>query len=440
MSWEEEFKKRIVTPEEAISRVKSGDRVCFVQGNEPQALGLALAARFGDLENVTISVRTPGKDFGWYDPGWEASFLVEIGFPLPIVRQMIAEKRCDIEIGSLGFDYHGESARQADFVLLELSPPDAHGYCSFGASCWTKLSELRGAKFVIAEINKNLIRTYGANHVHVSEIDLFVEHTPSGKAAPGSTDLLGRKNVEAGPVEKAISEFVSTFINDGDTIQIGVGSASEWCARLDTFKGRNDLGWHSEATPKGVIKMMREGQITGKYKTLNKDKHICTACGGGTLEDMQWVTMNPSFELHPAEYVLDVRVIAQHDNMKAINAAVAIDLTGQIGAESIGPRVLSGAGGQTTFAMGAGLAKGGRSITVLPSTASGGKVSRIVPLLETGTIVTVPRIASDTIITEYGVAKLKGLTVRQRAMALIDIAHPDHRAELKKKAMELYWP
>jgi 4-hydroxybutyrate CoA-transferase len=439
MSWQEDLKKKIVTPEQAISRVKNGDRVCFVQGNEPQALGLALAARFGELENVTISVRTPGRDFGWYDQGWEASFAIEIGFPLPIVRQMIAEKRCDIEIGSLGFDYHGESARQADLVLLELSPPDAHGYCSFGASCWTKMTELRAAKFVIAEINQNLLRTYGANHVHVSEIDLFVEHTPSGKT-PGGTDLLGRKSVEPGPVETAISGYVGTLINDGDTIQIGVGSASEWCARLDTFKGKQDLGWHSEATPKGVIKMMREGIITGKYKTVNNGKHICTACGGGTMEDMQWVTMNPSFELHPAEYVLDVRVIAQHDNMKAINAAVAVDLTGQIGAESIGPRVLSGSGGQTTFAMGAGLSKGGRSITVIPSTASNGTVSRIVPMLDAGTIITVPRIVSDTIITEFGIARLKGMTQRQRAMALIGIAHPDHRAELKKKAEELYWP
>jgi 4-hydroxybutyrate CoA-transferase len=439
MSWQEDLKKKIVSPEEAISHVKNGDRVCFVQGNEPQALGLALAARFGELENVTISVRTPGRDFGWYDQGWEASFAIEIGFPLPIVRQMIAEKRCDIEIGSLGFDYHGERARQADFVLLELSPPDDHGYCSFGASCWTKLTELRAAKFVIAEINKNLIRTYGNNAVHISEIDLFVEHTPSGKA-PGGTDLLGRKNVEPGPIEKAIAGHVGTLINDGDTLQIGVGSASEWCARMDIFDKRVDLGWYSEATPRGIIKLIRDGVITGKRKNYLTGKHICTACGGGTIEDMAFVTMNPSFELHPAEFVLDVRNISLNDNMKTINSAVSVDVTGQIAAESVGPRILSGAGGQTTFAIGAGLSRGGRSITVLPSTASGGAVSRIVPLLDAGTIVTVPRIAADTIITEYGIAKLKGLTQRQRALELIGIAHPDHRAELKKKAEELYWP
>jgi 4-hydroxybutyrate CoA-transferase len=219
-----------------------------------------------------------------------------------------------------------------------------------------------------------------------------------------------------------------------------VGSTSEWCARLDTFNNKQDLGWYSEATPRGIIKLMREGVITSKKKNFMPGKHICTACGGGTIEDMQWVTMNPCFELHPAEFVLDVRNISKNDNMKAINSAVSVDLTGQIAAESVGPRILSGAGGQTTFAMGAGLSKGGRSITVLPSTAAGGTISRIVPLLEAGTIVTVPRIAADTIVTEYGIAKLKGLTQRQRALALIAIAHPDHRAELKKQAEKLYWP
>jgi 4-hydroxybutyrate CoA-transferase len=150
--------------------------------------------------------------------------------------------------------------------------------------------------------------------------------------------------------------------------------------------------------------------------------------------------MNPSFELHPAEFVLDVRNISLNDNMKCINSAVSVDLTGQVAAESVGPRILSGAGGQTTFAIGAGLSRGGRSITVLPSTASNGTLSRIVPMLDAGTIVTVPRIAADTIITEFGIARLKGLTQRQRALELIGIAHPDHRAELEAKVKELYWP
>jgi len=439
MNWEEEYKSKIVSAEEAISHIKNGDRVVFVQGNEPQALGLALAARFGELENVCISVRTPGRDFGWYDPGWEASFAIEIGFPLPIVRQIIAERRCDIAIGSVGFVYNVEGSRLPDAVLLELSPPDAHGYCSFGASVWTKISELREAKLVMAEVNKNLIRTYGENYVHISEIDYFVEHTPSGKT-PGSTDLLGRKNVEAGPIEKTIAGYVGTLIKNGDTLQIGVGSTSEWCAQLDTFNGKNDLGWHSETTPRGIIKLIRDGVFTGKYKTINKGKAVATACGGGSIEDMQYVNMNPKFELYPAEYCLDIRVIAQHDNMVAINSAVEVDLTGQIGAESIGTRLLSGAGGQTAFAIGSNLSKGGRCITVMPSTAGDGKISRIKPILDPGTIVTVPRIMADYIITEYGIARMKGKTQRQRALDLIGIAHPDFRAELKKEAEKIYWP
>jgi 4-hydroxybutyrate CoA-transferase len=325
--------------------------------------------------------------------------------------------------------------------MVELSPPDAHGYCSFGASVWTKKTECRNAKLVLAEVNKNLIRTYGDNFIHVSEIDYFVEHTPSGKQ-PGGTDLLGRKDVQPGEAEKAIAGYVSTLVKDGDTLQVGVGATSEWCCVLGTFDSKVDLGWHSETTPRGIIKLIRDGVITGKHKTLNPGKAIATACGGGTLEDMAFVNMNPAFELHSAEYCLDVRVIAQHDNMVAVNSAVSVDFAGQIAAESIGPRVISGAGGQTAFAMGSFLSKGGRSITVLTSTAGSGekRLSRISPLLAEGTIVTVPRTVSDYVVTEYGIAHIKGKTQRQRALDLIGIAHPDFRADLKKEAEKLYWP
>ena len=439
MSWEEEYKKKLVTPEEAVGVIKSGDRVCFVQGNEPQALGLALAGRLGEVEDVLLSLRTPGRDFGWYDPVFEMSFKIEVGFPLPIVRQIIAERRCDLAIGGLGFIFHEEERGPADVVMVELSPPDAHGYCSFGASVWTKKTECRNAKIVLAEINKNLIRTYGDNYIHVSEIDYFVEHTPSGKQ-PGSTDLLGRRQAEASQEEKSIVDYVSTLVRDGDTVQVGVGGTSEACCRLGAFENKVDLGWHSETTPRGIIPLIREGIFTGKHKTLNPNKAVATACGGGTKEDMDFINMNPIFELYSAEYCLDVRVIAAHDNMVAINSAVSVDFAGQIAAESIGPRVISGAGGQTAFAIGSFLSNGGRNISVLTSTTGGGKVSRITPMLAEGTIVTVPRTISDYVITEYGIAHLKGKTQRQRASELINIAHPDFRAELQKEAEKLYWP
>jgi 4-hydroxybutyrate CoA-transferase len=440
MNWKEEYERKFVTPEEAISVVKSGDRVVFVQGMEPFDLGFALANCVGELKDVTIAVRTPGRDFGWYDPGFEESFAIEIGFPLPIVRKMIDERRCDIAIGTLGFGYHGEEGqRQTDVVLVEVSPPDQNGFCSFGASVWTKKAEIRAAKKTLAEVNKKLIRTYGDNYIHVSEIDYFVPHTPSDRK-PGGTDLLGRKERQPGEIEKAVSQYVETLIRDGDTIQIGVGSLSEWCAILNTFDNKNDLGWHSETTPRGIIKLIREGVFTGKQKTLNRGKAVATACGGGTAEDMEFVNMNPLFELHPAEYVLDVRVIANHDNMVAINSAVTVDLAGQISAESIGDRLLSGSGGQTAFSVGVCQSTEGRNITLLESTAGKGRHSRIVSRLEKGTVITVPRILADYVVTEYGIAKLKGKTQRQRAMALIDIAHPDFRDELEKEARRMYWP
>lgn len=439
MSWNKVYEKRLVTPEEAVKIIKSGDRVVFCQGNEPLGMGLALAARKEELRNVQISVRTPGRDFGWYDPGWEESFQIEVGFVLPIVKEAAAERRCDLAIGSLGFIFHEEERRPADVVMVEVSPPDNHGFCSFGASLWNKKAEVRAAKIAIAEVNENLIRTYGENFIHVSEIDYFVKHTPSGRQ-PGSTDLLGRKTQEPGEVEKSIAQHVSTLIRDGDTIQIGIGSASEWCAKLGTFDNKHDLGWHSETTPQRIIKLIREGIFTGNRKTMNTGIAVATACGGGTKEDMMWVNMNPLFELYSADYVLDVRVISAHDNMVSINGAVAVDLTGQITAESIGPRVISGTGGQLAFAIGASLSKGGRVITILPSTAAGGKVSRIVPIFEGGTVITVPRVLTDCIVTEYGIAKLKGKTQRERALELIKVAHPDFRSTLLKEAKKLFWP
>ena len=440
MDWHEEYRRKLVSPEEAVKVVRSGDRVAFSNlGLEPLALGLALAARKDELKGVKVLVPSPGRDFGWYDPGWEESFEIIVGYILPIVRDMAAERRCDYSVSSLVFTHDSEERVGADVLLTELSPPDAHGYCSFGASLWHKKTDVKNAKVVLAEVNKSLIRTYGDNFVHVSEIDYFVEHTPTGKT-PGSTDLLGRREIGPDETEKRIAELVSALIKDGDTLQIGVGGTSEFLAQLGTFDNKVDLGWHSETTPRGIIPLVREGVINGKRKTIHTGKVVATAIGGGTKEDMDFVDENPMFELYSADYVLDPRTISAHDNMVALNNAIAVDLTGQIAAESLGSRMVSGAGGQTTFAIGARLSRGGRSITALRSTATGGKVSRIVPHFEPGTIITVPRNISDIVVTEYGIARLRGKTQRERADELIAVAHPDFRAKLRKKAERLFWP
>ncbi|GAF99368.1 unnamed protein product, partial [marine sediment metagenome] len=210
--------------------------------------------------------------------------------------------------------------------------------------------------------------------------------------------------------------------------------------RLGLLDGKHDLGFHSEATPPGVISLVREGVINGKYKTLYPGKVVVTSIGGGTREDMAWINNNPLFYLVDLLYLEDVRVIAANDNMVSINNALGIDLTGQITAETLGTRLVSVAGGQIPFAFGALMSKGGRSITVLPSTARGGTVSRIVPSLPQGSAVTIMRNLADRVVTEYGVANLRGKTVRQRAEELISIAHPDFRSELKKESRKLYWP
>jgi len=304
---------------------------------------------------------------------------------------------------------------------------------------WGKKEVVRHAKKTIAEVNKNLIRTYGNNFIHVSEIDYFVEHI-SGGEAPGGTDLLGRKTWQPGEVETSIAGYVGILIEDGSTLQIGVGSTSEWVVQLGALNNKVDLGWHSETTPRGVIKLVREGIINGKFKNCNKGKVVCIAVGGGTREDMAFVNGNPMFELYDADYVLDPRIIGANDKVVAVNSAIAIDLTGQIAAESIGPMMLSGPGGHLAFAIGAQLSKGGQYVCTLPSVAKGGTVSRIVPLLEQGTVVTVPRTLADVVVTEYGIARLRGKSQRERALELIAIAHPDFRAELKKEAERLYWP
>ena len=439
MSWKEEYERKIISAEEAVKLINSGDCVAFAYGLEPSDLALSLLARAGEIKDIRLYVPAPGRDFPWYEPGWEETFSVSIGFVLPVARRMMEEQRGDYMVSGLLWAEDPVVREPVDVLLIYLSTPDKHGYCSFGASLWDKKKAVRAAKLVLAETSPGLIRTYGDNYIHISEIDYFVPHTPTGRA-PGTTDILGRKTTGPGEVEKTIAEYVATLVQDGDTIEVGVGGVAEWVLQLGVLDGKHNLGVHSENLPRGMGSLVMKGIITGKLKTINTGKVISTACGGGTKEEMDFININPIFELYGSDYVLDPRVIAAHDNIVAINAALAVDLTGQITAESFGPTMVSGSGGQLAFAIGAALSKGGRNITVFPSTAQGGKVSRIAPQLEPGTAGTVPRALADTVVTEYGIAKLRGKTQRQRAEELINIAHPDFRAELRGEAQRYFWP
>ena len=438
-NWQKEYQKKFVTAEQAASIVKSGDYVAFTSGREAFSVGLALASRMGELKGVRVLAPSPTYDFGWYDEGWQEAFNVTIRIPTGTCQEAVDARRIDIDPGTLIPFIDLDEIAAPDIVITEVSPPDDKGFCSFGSSLWAKKRQIERAKITIAEVNENLIRTYGDNYIHVSDIDDFVEHVSAGRTMKMGS-LAGRALKKPEPYLKDITKYVSELIKDGDTLQIGVGRTTEPLVELGLLDGKNDLGWHSEATPPGAISLVRRGVINGKRKTLHPGKVVVTSIGGSSREEIAWVNNNPIFWLVDVTYLEDIRVISAHDKMVAINNALMIDLTGQISAESVGMRQLSGAGGQIAFVFGAWLSKGGRSITVLPSTAKNGSVSRIVPVLPQGTIVTIQRNCADCIVTEYGIARLKGKTLRQRAEALIDIAHPDFRPELKKEARKRFWP
>jgi len=437
-SWQEEYRRKLISAEAAAGMVKAGDLVLFTPGREAHAVGLALAARKEELRGVKVYAPSPGYDFGWYDPGWEESFNIIVSMVTATSQEAVDQHLVDIDFGGL-IPFQEAGKLEPDVLLTEVSPPNERGFCSFGASLWNKRRLISRAKIAIAEVNKNLIRTFGDNYIHISEIDYFVEHLTSGKA-PGMGSLAGREIREPEPYLKTVAGYVNQLLNSGDTIQIGVGRTTEPLVRLGMLAGKEDLGYHSEATPPGIITLVKEGVITGKYKTVNPGKCVVTTIGGSTREEMEWVDNNPLFHLVDVEYLEDIRVIAAHDNMVAINNILAIDLGGQIASEGLGTRTLAVAGGQIAFVYGAWLSKGGRSIMVLPATAQGGKLSRIAPTLPSGTPVTIQRNLADTVITEYGVARLRGKTLRERAEALISIAHPDFRAELKREARRMWWP
>jgi 4-hydroxybutyrate CoA-transferase len=440
MNWRREFDEKLISAEKAAGFVKSGDTICFTMGREAHTIGRAIAGRKDELRGVTVFVPSPVHEFGWYHRGWEENFSIRTYMVTATSQAMMDDRRCDLEIPDILFRSESNSL-DVDIVITEVSAPDDKGFCSFGAALWNKRRQIKKGKLVLAEVNRKLIRTFGDNFVHVSEIDYFVEHQSLQRPMQGRS-LAGRELGAPPGYLKDIAEHTSSLIRDGDTCQMGVGRTIEPLVQLGVFRNRTDLGWHSEATPDGIIQLVRDGVINGRCKTINKGKTVVTSLGGSSREDMEWANGNPLFWLVDVEYLWDPRIIASHDNMVTINNSLCIDLGGQSSAETAGGRTFSTQGGQPGFVLGALLSKGGRSIIVLPSTANlnGRIVSRIVPTLEKGTAVTVPRYLADHVVTEYGVASLRGKTLRHRAEQLMSIAHPDFRAELEKEAKKLYWP
>jgi 4-hydroxybutyrate CoA-transferase len=315
-----------------------------------------------------------------------------------------------------------------DVALVAVGPPDHLGFCSFGMSIWNSLSFARHARTVIAEVHSAYPRTYGEGRLHVTEVDAFVEAGPLPERTP----------IPIAPdYSVAIAGFVSELVTNGDTIQVGTGGLTNGLPAAGAFDGKEDLGVHAELSVPGMTKLVREGVINGARKTLHPGKYVSTQLEASGAGDIEFINENPVFELYDVGYVNNPRVIAQNDNIIAINNALAIDFTGQVTAESIGAEMWSGPGGQQDFAIGSMLAKGGRNVTILRSVAASGSVSRIMPRLPEGTIITVPRQFTDYVISEHGIARLHGKSDRERAHELISIAHPDHCADLKRALEKL---
>lgn len=425
--WINLYRERRTTAEEAVRSIKSGDRV-FLTGNcsVPQIVLKALVARAPELENVEIAqVLTVGTG-DHVKPELQGHIRVNTMFISADVRQAVHEGRADFtpvflsEIPRLW-----RTELPLDAALIHVSPPDEHGFCSYGVEVGVTKTAAEVARTVIAEINPRMPRSLGDSFIHVSKIDHIIEvDYPLPEFRMG----------EPSPIQQAIGRHIADLIEDGSTLQTGIGGIPD--AVLQYLDGKKDLGIHTELFSDGVIELVERGIINNEAKSIHPGK-IIAGFVLGTQRLYDFIDDNPIVELHPTEYVNDPFLIAQNDRMISINSALEVDLTGQVCADSIGPKLYSGVGGQVDFVRGAARSKGGKPIIALPATARKGTISRIVAQLKPGAGVVTTRNDVHYIVTEYGVAYLYGKTIRERAQALINIAHPDFREELEAQAREL---
>lgn len=430
MDWRETYRDILVSADEAVKLVKPGDRVMTGHAAaESRLLMEALMRRKDELRDVELWQAVNIGPAPYCAPEYEGVFTVNSTFLGKSTREAVQNGKA--KFTPLPFHNYPKAVRDGvvrlDCMFTMISPPDAFGFCSYGVSVDYTRQCHKSAKYAVAEINPNMPRTYGDTLVHIREFDRVVE---------GSYPLYELVWPRDGdPVAEAIGKNVASMIRDGDTIQIGAGSIPN--AILKCLKNKRDLGMHTEVFSDNLIELVEEGVITGRKKTLHPGKIVSTFIQG-TKRIYDYANQNPYLLMMPVDYVNNPAVISQNDNMVAINAAVEVDLTGQIVAEAIGTKQYSGIGGQADFLRGAAASKNGRPIITLPATAAKGKISRISVELKPGTPVTTSRNDVFYVVTEYGVASLFGKSIDERAKELIRIAHPDFRAQLREGFLENY--
>ena len=427
MSWIDSYKSKLRTAAEAVALVESGHRV-YYGGNAaiPQTLIRALAERRDELENVQLNHVLLLGDDPLSAPGTEGRFRHNSLFVGPADRRAVNEGRADyvpIFLHQIPRLFR-EGIVLLDIAMVQVSPPDEHGFMSLGVEVLASKAACAAAGKVIVQVNENMPRVLGDAFLHVSRVDAVVESTEPLPTLEGK---------EATEVEKAIGAHVVKLIEPGSTLQMGIGGIPD--SVYEALEGPLELGIHTEMISDGAMRAIERGVVTGNQKTLHPGKAVITfALGSEELYD--FIDNNPFLEAHPVDYVNDPFVAAQNEGLVAVNSAIEVDLTGQVCSDSIGERIFSGFGGQVDFIRGAARSKGGKPIIALPATAKGGELSRIVPRLKPGAGVVTSRGDVHWLVTEFGAVNLFGKNLRERVEALLSVAHPDFRDELGRAAKE----
>ena len=420
--WNADYASHTASPEEAVGLIRTGDRVVVGHAcGEPSCLLDALVQNAAAYENVEIVHMVAMGKAEYCRPEYAGAFRHNALFVGGATRDAVFEGRGDFtpcffwEVP--GF-FRDPDVLPVDVALIQVTPPDENGNCSLGVSVDYTYQAVQQARTVIAQVNDQMPFTLGLHStVPVEQITCFV---------PRSTPVIELSPPSIGPVEEAIGRNCAALIRDGDTLQLGIGAIPD--AVLRFLGDKNDLGIHSEMFSDGVVELVERGVINNRRKTLQPGKSVA-AFLMGTRRLYDYAHRNPAVMMAPVDYVNDPRIICQNDNMVSINSCVQVDLMGQAASETVGYKQISGTGGQVDFIRGAAMSRGGRAILAFPSTVKG-RTSKIVPLLDEGAAVTTSRDDVDYVVTEYGAAHLKGRTLRDRARALIQIAHPDFRPDL----------
>ncbi len=424
MNWKEIYESRLCTAEEAVKNIRSGDTVVLAHCvGEPPVVVDAMVANYKQYENVEIKHMVSLGKGGYAEPGMEKHFRVNPMFASANVRATITEGRGDFT--PCFFHEVPKNFRtgklKIDVLLAMVTPPDEHGYCSLGTSVDYTLQALRTARTVIVQVNEQFPRTYGESFVHVSEFDHIVE---------ASHPIVQLQPPKIGDIEEAIGRNCASLVEDGSTLQLGIGGIPD--AVMLFLKDKRDLGIHSEMISDGTLALYEAGVINNSKKTFNKGK-MTVAFLMGTQKLYDFVHNNPCVEVRPVDYVNHPAEIMKQYKMVSINSCIQVDLQGQVVSECMGLTQFSGVGGQVDFVRGVSMGEGGKAIIAMPSVTvkkDGTMISKIVAFVDQGAAITTSRNDVDYIVTEYGIAPMKGKSLRERAKNLINIAHPNFKDEL----------